>query len=151
MSTGISSIAIRLPFDEAFQTFGETLAERLGASALLYAAIAYYVFDDSFFVEDLIDHNPELAEPIVAWMEDLYCAFGNILYQLRVYYAKDTFHSESESTYQLLKVNYVSTDEDLYVSATCDPRYYHLENQWRVLSELDSRLTGQRHVVGRAI
>ncbi len=133
MSTGISSIALTLPYDQAFQFVGGPLADQLGASALLYAAIAYYVFDDSFFAEDLLDHHPEDQEALLAWLQDLYDNVGSLFDSLRAYYERQTI-----SSYHLLQVYYRRDAEELYVIAANDPDDDHLGNQWRFLTESSS-------------
>lgn len=135
MSTAIRSIAIRLPRGEVFWEFNGSLVEQLGASPLIYAAIAYYVFDDPFFAEDIIEHNPDYVEHVLVWLENLYTACGPLINQLRAYYENDTLYSSTTPPFYLLSTYYEPDSEDLLIVASTDQGHHHLGNQWRVLTQ----------------
>lgn len=136
---------------------GKKLADQIGASALLYAAIAYFVFDDSFFLEDIADNNPDLQEELTWWCDDIYSTFYTLFENLRTFY-ETTEPSVGALTnwrtrrpFQLLKVVYAEFDEDLYIQATRDQGDHHLGNQWRVLTECCSGVGRHRPVARTAI
>lgn len=141
MSTGISSIVLTLPYKQAFNMFGESLAECIGASALLYAAIAYFVFDDSYYMDDIIENNPDIEDQLRWWLDDIQSSFFEIITNLRRYYetdyeaARHISPSSPKRAYELIAVRYREADEDLFIAATRDPRDHHVGNQWRVLAE----------------
>lgn len=120
---------------------GKKLADHIGASALLYAAIAYFVFDDSFYLEDIKENNPDLEEELHWWCEDIYSSFYTLFENLRTFYEtsdKSSGASENWRTrkpFHLLKVVYYEPDEDLYIQASSNQSDYHLGNEWRVLTE----------------
>lgn len=120
---------------------GKKLADHIGASALLYAAIAYFVFDDSFYLEDINENNPDLEEELNWWCDDIYSTFYTLFDNLRTFYETTDKPSGSgqnwrtRKPFSLLKVVYSEDDEDLYIQASRDQSDYHLGNQWRVLTE----------------
>lgn len=121
--------------------FGESLAECIGASALLYAAIAYFVFDDSYYMDDIIENNPDIEDQLRWWLDDIQSSFFEIITNLRRYYetdyeaARHISPSSPKRAYELIAVRYREADEDLFIAATRDPRDHHVGNQWRVLAE----------------
>lgn len=129
---------------------GHGLAEHIGASALLYAAVAYFVFDDSFFLEDIAENNPELQEELHWWCEDIYSSFYTIFDNLRTFYeTTDKSAGPTPSWYRLapfrlLKVVYWHPDEDVYIQASRDESDDKHGSQWRVLAELDASPRGHR-------
>lgn len=122
---------------------GDGLAERMGASALLYAAIAYYVFCDTFYLDDMTDNDPDIAEDLVWWLEDIYSSFYDLFSNLRKYYDQPDDSDQPPHSprprhrvkYELLKVVYSRQDEDLFVQATRNQSSRHLGNQWRISAE----------------
>ena len=90
---------------------GDKLAQHLGASELLYAAVAYYSFDEQFFAQTFIDNNPELEEDIMWWLDDIYSSFYNYFEHIKAYHhGKDLEH-----------VVFDDADSALYVSSTSRP------------------------------
>lgn len=120
---------------------GKKLADHIGASALLYAAIAYFVFDDAFYLEDINDNNPDMEEELNWWCDDIYSTFYTLFENLRTFYETTDKSSgagqnwRTRKPFSLLKVVYAEDDEDLYIQASRDQSDYHLGNQWRVLTE----------------
>jgi hypothetical protein len=131
---------------------GKKLADHIGASALLYAAIAYFVFDDAFYLEDINDNNPDMEEELNWWCDDIYSTFYTLFDNLRTFYETTDKSSGSgqnwrtRKPFSLLKVVYWEPDEDLYIQASRDQSDYHLGNQWRVLTECGSGTGGHRPV-----
>lgn len=120
---------------------GRGLAEQIGASALLYAAIAYFVFDESFFLEDISENYPELEEPLIWWCDDIYSTFYTIFENLRKFYettgtpprfstAAAAF--KARRPFRLLGVTYYEPDEDVFISASRDPSDDQYGSVWRV-------------------
>lgn len=120
---------------------GRRLAEQIGASALLYAAIAYFVFDESFFLEDISENYPELEEPLIWWCDDIYSTFYTIFENLRKFYettgtpprfstAAAAF--KAQRPFRLLGVIYYEPDEDIFISASRDPSDDQYGSVWRV-------------------
>lgn len=131
---------------------GETLADQIGASALLYAAIAYFVFDDEFFIEDLTENYPERYDEIMWWLEDIHSTFYELFGNIRVYYeTTEEAHRASHrphrcqrsyrtsgrhpAPFRLLAVRYEVRDDDLFIEASRDQSHHHLGNQWRFLAQ----------------
>lgn len=134
---------------------GKKLADHIGASALLYAAIAYFVFDDSFYLEDINENNPDMEEELMWWCDDIYSTFYTLFENLRTFYETTDKSSgpaqnwRTRKPFSLLKVVYAEFDEDLYIQASRDQSDYHLGNQWRVLTERGT-CTGRHRPVARA-
>jgi len=115
---------------------GKMLADRIGASALLYAAVAYFVFDESFYIDDMLEHHPELHEEIMWWLEDICPTFYDLFTNLRTYYEPAASSTEtSPARFELLAVRYTEPDEEILIVATRDPRDHHFGNQWRVFTQ----------------
>lgn len=136
--TGLRSIILNLPFDVAFRMLGSKIAEQIGATPLLYAALAYFVFDESFFLEDLSDHYPELESDLNWWLEDFYSDFHVVLEDLRHYYAtplQDVVSHRPNLPYRLVKVQYIEPDEALLVSASTDESDNRFGSQWHIPNE----------------
>jgi hypothetical protein len=120
---------------------GKKLADHMGASALLYAAIAYFVFDDSFYLEDITDNNPDMEEELQWWCDDIYSTCYTLFDNLRTFYETTDKSSGSGTNwrtrkpFRLLTVVYYEPDEDLYIQASRRQSDYHVGNEWRVLTE----------------
>ncbi|MNZ13963.1 hypothetical protein D3C78_308760 [compost metagenome] len=135
---------------------GRKLADQIGASALLYAAIAYFVFDESFYLEDLSDNYPDLNEELTWWCDDIYSTFYDLFQNLRTFYettdvrAASRPHSRmcpnhwraSPRPFQLLRVNYYEPDEDLFVVASRDEGDHRLGSVWRLPEQRSQSLHG---------
>lgn len=135
-STGPLSIILNLPYDGAFNMLGSNLAEHIGASPLLYAALAYFVFDESFFLEDLSDNYPELEEDLMWWLEDFYSSHYRMIEDLRIFYETHLQTGPSPRRafppYKLLTVLYLTDDESVFIGASqyeSDSRY---GSEWRL-------------------
>lgn len=102
-----------IPFEHsgAFSSLGDKLAQRLGASELLYAAVAYYSWENELFAQSLIDNNPELTEEIMWWLEDILTSYYSLFNHIR------TFHNGQD----LDQVVYDAPEETLYVSSKARP------------------------------
>ncbi|MNB58685.1 hypothetical protein D3C87_364130 [compost metagenome] len=120
---------------------GAKLADQIGASALLYAAIAYFVFDEAYFLEDISDNNPELLEELTWWCEDIYSTFYKLFENLRTFYETTEPSTGSPKDWRarrpfhLLSVIYWEPDENVFITASRNQSDYKLGNQWRVLNE----------------
>jgi len=121
---------------------GDSLAGCIGASAMLYAAIAYFVFDEAFYIEDLLENHPEEEDEIRWWLDDIQSTFFDVFTNLRRYYETDydgvsrtPQATRTQRPYVLLVVKYSEHDEDVVIAASRDPRDHHLGNQWRLLTE----------------
>lgn len=139
--TGLRSIILNLPFDVAFRMLGSKIAEQIGATPLLYAALAYFVFDESFFLEDLSDNYPDLESDLNWWLEDFYSDYYSVLNDLRIYYAtplQDAVNHSSRLPYRLVKVQYLENDETLVISASADESDHRFGSQWRIPNERSS-------------
>lgn len=129
---------------------GRGLADHIGASALLYAAIAYFVFDDSFYLEDIVENNPDLEEDLQWWCEDIYSSFYTIFDNLRTFYettdkpAGPPTGRFSRPPFRLLKVIYWEPDEDVYIQASRSKSDDSLGNQWRFLTSPEPCTRGDR-------
>lgn len=129
---------------------GATLADQLGATPLIYAAIAYFVFDDAFFMEDIIENTPDRIDELQWWCEDFYSEFYYLINDLRTYYDTSSY-SDGKGSYQLLTVTYDSDEESIFVRASRNPRDTANGNQWRVLTQPGSGVKRHRDVQGRAV
>jgi len=122
---------------------GRGLAEQIGASALLYAAIAYFVFDEPFFLEDISENYPDQEESLIWWCDDIYSSFYAIFENLRKFYettgsprparfgtAAAAF--KARAPFRLLGVTYYEPDEDIFISASRDPRDDKYGSVWRI-------------------
>ncbi|MNO19219.1 hypothetical protein D3C76_89470 [compost metagenome] len=133
---------------------GRKLADIIGASALLYAAVAYFVFDDAFFLEDLSENYPDLEEDLTWWCDDFYAEHYTLLQNLRIFYEttddRPRPHSPAcrrrfevnQPSFRLLKVVYHEPDEDMYITASRDPRDYKHGSVWRLPSQRPEGLRG---------
>lgn len=134
---------------------GRKLADQIGASALLYAAVAYFVFDDAFFLEDISENNPELEEELTWWCEDIFSTLYDLFMNLRKFYETTEPSSRAaedwriDHPFRLLKVIYIEPDEDVYISASRNESDHLLGNQWRILTECQPR-TGSHRTYTRA-
>jgi hypothetical protein len=105
---------------------GRSLADKLGASELLYAAVAYFSFDEEFYAQSMIDANPELEEEIMWWLDDIYSNLYNLFGHIRTYH-----HGKN-----LEHVVFDDEGEALYVSGTARallPSRRRLSSSRRVL------------------
>lgn len=102
-----------LPFDgaEVFSSTGAWLAEELGASALLYAAVAYFSFDDEFPAQQMMDNHAELHKQILWWLEDIYTSVAYLFQMVRDYHAGNVLN----------EVVYDPDSEALYTTSRRDP------------------------------
>lgn len=154
MSNGMYSVALYLNGDMAFGRSWKSLMDLIGAEALLYAAIAYLVFDESYYIDDMIENCGELETPIVGWLEYFNNTYDYDLHQLRKLY--ETYRSEDpekparpvwyQSSYKLLGVTFIPSDDTLLVRASRCEDHHQFGNQWRVLNEGDARVSGNWHV-----
>lgn len=149
------SITLNLTYDVAFNMLGDKLAVHIGASALLYAALAYFVFDESFFLEDLVEHYPDMDSELSAWIEDFYIAQYDMIEQLRIFYGTSLstppcrqYHRKAP--YRLLLVIYSAADESIFIGASCDERDSQYGIEWRVPVERSDRVKRYRDELGRA-
>lgn len=116
---------------------GGDLAERIGASPMLYAALAYFVFDESFFLEDLSENYPEQEQDLIWWLESFFADHYRTIEQLRMYYASPLQeHSGTGrarfAPYRLLHVVYDPVEECLAIRASSDESDHHLGSEWRL-------------------
>lgn len=99
---------------EVFSANGQLLANRLGASELVYAAVAMLSFDDTGVAESMIDSNPLLEYDIIYWLEDVLTSLAQLFLNIR------TFHNEQE----LDEVVYDVAAETLYVTSKAPVVFY---------------------------
>lgn len=90
---------------------GMKLAALIGASELLYAAVALFSFDDSGPGEAVIDANGKLEEDIIWWLDDILSSHCNLFQHVR------TFHNGQE----LDEVVFDTEEEALYISSRARP------------------------------
>lgn len=113
---------------------GASLANQIGASALLYAVIAYIVFDEAFYLEDIIEHHPDLYDDMTWWQDDIYSTYYSLFQNLRTFYETTETTSSSHGTrknpFKLLKVVYDSYGENIYITASRHESDYHLGSIW---------------------
>ncbi len=108
MSSMIPKLLIeRLEYADVFNRIGQELADQLGASVLLYAAIAYFSFDEEFHAQSLLDNHSELEEEIMWWLDDVYSSYYNFFRNLRTYHDGNT----------LTQVVYESDDGSIYIQS----------------------------------
>lgn len=93
---------------------GQKLADHIGASGLLYAAIAYFSFDESFFAESLIDNYPEMEEELLWWLDDIYVSLYNFFENVRKFF---------DGNY-IDKFIYDDGEETVYITGTPRPVLY---------------------------
>lgn len=106
-----SLLILPLEPSEAFSTHGDQLAKLIGASELLYAAVALFSFDDSGAGEAIIDANGLLEEDILWWLDDVLSSHCNLFEHVR------TFHNGQE----LDEVVFDPEEEALYISSKARP------------------------------
>lgn len=136
MSTGTSTISLHLPYDKVFSMLGASLENQIGASALLYAVISYIVFDEAFYLEDIIEHHPDLYEDITWWQDDIYSTYYTLFQNLRTFY-ETAVSSDSEceirkDPFRLLRVTYDSHGENIFVTASRDKSDNYLGSIWQL-------------------
>lgn len=148
--TDVSSISLPMPYNQAFSMIGAMLAEQLGATSLLYAAIAYFVFDDAFYMEDIIENTPDRIDEIQWWCDDIYSEFHYLIDGLRIYYDTSSY-SSGKRPYQLLTVTYDRDEESIFVRASRNPRDLTHGNQWRVLTQSDPYIECYGTEPGRSV
>ena len=134
MYTDVATIAVRLPLCEVLRDQDRYHASLLGISPMIYAAIAYFVFDDSFFAEDVIENNPSIMHEFMDWLEFIYSTHTDLITNLRTFYDMSSKDPIPGLPYALLRVRYESSTEDLYVTATSGDHARELGNQWRFLA-----------------
>lgn len=101
---------------------GQKLAARIGASELLYAAVALFSFEDSGPGEAIIDANGKLEEDIIWWLDDVLSSYYNLFEHVR------TFHNGQE----LDEVVFDSEEETLYISSKARPVVCHRGRSTRI-------------------
>ncbi|MNP89027.1 hypothetical protein D3C85_14230 [compost metagenome] len=137
MSNGMTSIVLTLSKEKAFDESGRKLLDLIGASAMLYAAVAYFVFDDSFFAEDLIENYGDNASDIVAWLEHLYATCETMITGLRVYYEttdklEPAGTGQNTNSYKLIRVTFSPEDEYIFIRASKNQSHDILGSGWGV-------------------
>lgn len=130
MYSDISTIALRLPYGEVFEIYDQHMVECLGTLPLLYAAIAHFVFDDSFYAEDIINRHDLLMDDFLSWIERFYSRNEHLIEHLRLYYDR----TKEQPSPTLLRIQYTRVDEDLYITAGNDYHVSDLGGQWRFLA-----------------
>ena len=100
-------LIVPLEHSEAFSGSDIKLANKLGASELIYAAVSVFSFDQSGPAESLIDSNPDLEHDVINWLEDVLTSLAHLFLNIR------TFHNEQE----LDEVVYDAPAETLYVTS----------------------------------
>lgn len=124
--------------------FGGKLADHIGATPLLYAALAYFVFDESFFLEDLAENYPELDYELSEWLEAFYCDQYDLIEELRKYYATplsagyQAYPWNRPTSYRLISVRYLSEEESVLIAASDDEGDYQLGSEWGLPHERQS-------------
>lgn len=146
----VSSISLSVPYDQAFSMIGVTLAEQLGATPLIYAAIAYFVFDDAFFMDDIIENTPDRTDELQWWCEDFYSEFYYLIDGLRIYYDTASY-SDGKRPFQLLTATYDLREESVFIRASRNPRDSAHGNQWRFLAQSGQGTKRHRDVSKRAV
>lgn len=112
MSSMIPRLLIeRLEYADVFSSLGHRLADQLGASVLLYAAISYYAFDEEFNAQSLIDNHSELEEEIMWWLEEIFTSHCNFFRDIR------TYHDGNDLT----QIVYEPSDGSLYIESAPTP------------------------------
>lgn len=101
---------------------GMKLADLIGASELLYAAVALFSFDDSGPGEAIIDANGKLEEDILWWLDDILSSHCNLFQHVR------TFHHGQE----LDEVVFDSEEAALYISSKARPVVRHRGRSTRI-------------------
>jgi hypothetical protein len=104
-------LILPLEYTEVFCERGDKLAKLVGASALLYAAIAMISFDNTGPAEAIIDSSGLVPEDIIWWLEDVMITNPHLFQNVR------TFHHGQE----LVHVLFEAGDSTLYVSSTARP------------------------------
>lgn len=123
---------------------GDGLADRIGASALLYAALAYFVFDESYFLEDLSENYPELTDELMWWLEDFYSNYYQMIEDLRTLYETSIGPTERsgyirQRNYRLLIVTYSRSDDSVFIGASTDDGDSKYGSEWNVPLERGNR------------
>lgn len=127
MSLARSNLLI-LPLEhsEAFSSLGMKLAKRIGASELIYAAVALFSFDDSSVAEAIIDSNGFLEHDIINWLEDALTSLAHLFNHAR------NFHDGQE----LDEVVFDVEAEALYISSKARAVLYSRRRSTGVLRVL---------------
>jgi hypothetical protein len=100
-------IVFQVEFRSAFNAVGVKLSTVIGASSLIYAAIAYYSFDEEFYMQSIIDSYAEFEESLLWWLEDIYSELYNLFDHIRAYHRGNHFK----------EVFYDPEDGSLYVAS----------------------------------
>lgn len=149
MSNGMSSIVLNLNDEKALGEPGRKLLELVSAQVLVYAAIALFVFEESYYADDLLANYPEHNNNIVGWLEHFGDAASKEINYLRTFY-EISYNSPDENTnepapaYQLIRVGYSSADEYVFIRASKCEGHHYLGNKWRILNESDASLPSDR-------
>lgn len=154
MSNGMYSVAIYLNGEAAFGRSWKSLMDLIGAEALLYAAIAYLVFDESYYVDDMLENCGEMETSIVGWLEHFSNVFDHDLQQLRMLYETHRSKDPQEVArplwyqpgYKFIGVTFVSADDTLLIRASRSEDHHQFGNQWRILNEGDTGVSCDWHV-----
>lgn len=101
---------------------GQKLAARIGASELLYAAVALFSFEDSGPGEAIIDANGKLEEDIIWWLDDVLSSYYNLFEHVRTFY----------NGQELDEVVFDSEEETLYISGKARPVLYSRGRSTRI-------------------
>lgn len=143
MSNGMNSIVLNLNDEKALGEPGRKLLELVSAQVLVYAAIALFVFEESYYADDLLANYPEQHITFIEWLEHFGDAASKEIHDLRTFYEipyapSDAGTDQPTPAYQLVRVGYSSADEYVFVRASKCESHYHLGNEWRVLNESDA-------------
>lgn len=157
MSNGMYSVALTLSAKSVFGGSNQQLVDLIGADALLYAAIAFSVFDEPYYIDDIIENSGEHEFTIVRWLEEFFSVFEGEIKHLRTLYATDRPESAETSawdlrdgpSYRLIEVAFIPEDDTLYVCASCNQNHHQLGNKWRILNESLESLPRDGHEPGR--
>lgn len=149
MSNGMNSIVLNLNDEKALGEPGRKLLELVSAQVLVYAAIALFVFEESYYADDLLTNYPEQHITFIEWLEHFGDAASKEIHDLRTFYEipydpSDASPGRNATSYQLIRVGYSSSDEYLFVRASKCESHRHFGNEWRVLNESDEDMSGHR-------
>ena len=115
MSPTHRTLILSIDYDEAFAALDDELVRCFSAPSLIFAAVAFLIYDDDFYVSDLIDKDTGYDNQLLYWIE----RFGDAN-PAQITYLKDWARS-CGPTFHLASVEYSQRSGDLSVSVIRTP------------------------------
>lgn len=147
---------MNLIYETAFDMASRDLADHIGASALLYAALAYFVFDEDYFLEDLSTNYPELNNELMCWLEAFVTDQSTMIEHLRKFYETSIGHGRwpkpiEQHAFRLLIVTYYREDGCIFIGASRNESDSKYGSEWHVPIERRNRPSRYRDELRRTL